>query len=192
MDKLATSQIRFDHMHVVTLFHRFKPDTSDSRKQAIVDNVCAALEIHAQLEEELFYPALREAGIDVDVVAKSVPEHDEMRRLIGELAGMEPGQAAFDDTFRQLMREVMHHVADEETRLLPDAERLLGDARLAEIGRAMTRRRLELAGPRAGELAGSLTKALPMGPMLLAGGALLAGAYALGRSSVHHGAAGRH
>jgi hypothetical protein len=52
-----------------------------------------------------------------------------------------------------LMRDVIHHVADEETRLLPDAEKILGKARLSELGAAMTRRRLQLVGPKAGKLA---------------------------------------
>lgn len=189
MKNLATSQIRFDHSHVMTLFHRYKPDTRPNQKQGLVRNICVALEIHAQLEEEFFYPALREAGIDVDVVSKSVPEHDEMRRLIAQLRSQKPGSVDYDATFFELMRDVIHHVADEETTLLPDAERLLGEERLREIGKAMTRRRMELAGDRVGEIAGSFAQAVPKTPVLMAGGALLAGAYALARAGGRSGRA---
>lgn len=191
MTTLATAQIRMDHMHVITLFHRYKPDSSPRTKEGIVRNISAALEIHAQLEEEIFYPALRSAGIDTEVVDKSVPEHDEIRRLIGELRIMEPTDASYDDTFMALMREVIHHAADEETYLLPDAERLLAD-RLPEIGRAMTRRRMELVKPRAGELASSFAEAASNKSMLLAGGAALAGAYIIGRALTRNGDAGQH
>lgn len=181
MKNLATGQIRLDHMHVMTLFHRYKPDASPATKQGLVRNISAALEIHAQLEEEIFYPALRESGIDTDVIAKNVPEHARMRQLIGELRGMDPTDPGYDQTFLELMRDVIHHVADEETILLPDAERRLA-GRLGDIGKEMSKRRLNLAGSHAGELAGGMAQALPRGAMLLAGGALLAGSYMLQRA----------
>jgi hypothetical protein len=80
------------------------------------------------------------------------------------------------------MHTVLHHVADEETRLLPDAERLLGEA-LGELGARMTKRRLHLMAPRAGEVARTTVRALPATPMLLAVGALAAGACLLRRNS---------
>jgi len=54
-----TSMIRMDHTHVMAAFHRYKSDTSVARKQAIVEHICLALTVHAQLEEEIFYPALQ-------------------------------------------------------------------------------------------------------------------------------------
>jgi hypothetical protein len=89
---------------------------------------------------------------------------------------MKPADPAYDQTFMQLMRDVMHHVADEETTLLPDAERLLPD-RLGELGAQMTKRRLQLAAPRAGEIAVNTMRGLPTSSMLVAAGAVLAGTY---------------
>jgi hypothetical protein len=147
-------------------------------------------EIHTQLEEEIFYPAMR-AVADNEVLRKSTPEHDEMRGLISRLRNMPVNDASFDDTFFDLMRHVMHHVADEETQLLPAAERLIPD-QLHELGARMTRRRLELAGPRATELASSMARSVSAGSIMAAGSALLAGACLLTRNK--HGdrlAAGR-
>lgn len=177
-----TKMIRMDHSHVMVTSHKFTADASPDRKKAIVDTVCLALTIHAQLEEEIFYPALREVDGGNEVLAKAKPEHDEMRRMIEELKGMAPTDARYDATFRQLMRDVMHHVADEESELLPAAERLLKD-RLGELGAQMTRRRLQLAAPHAGEMAVNHARAMPAGTMLVAGG-LLAGAYLLSRRAV--------
>lgn len=191
MRNIATGQIRFDHTHVITLFRRYKPDTSPSTKEGLVRNVCAALEIHAQLEEEIFYPALVEAGIDPEVVAKSVPEHDEMRRLIARLRELEPGDPAYDQMFMALMRDVIHHVADEETTLLYDADRLLSPERLGEVGRRMTRRRAELVREHGSEIGGSVIQMMPKAPMLLAGGVLLAGTWMLSRSRGNHHRPGR-
>jgi hemerythrin superfamily protein len=174
-----TKMIRADHSHVMVIFHRFNAEASADKKLAIVKAACLAIEIHAQLEEEIFYPALREVDGGNEVLAKSKPEHDEMRRLMAELREMEAGDAALDETFMSLMREVLHHVADEETVLLPAAERLLAD-RLSELGAQMTRRRLQLAKPHAAEMAMNTARAMPAGTMLVAGG-LIAGAYLLGR-----------
>jgi hypothetical protein len=171
-----TNLIRLDHTHVLTTFHQYEIDTNASTKQALVNTVCLALEIHAQLEEEIFYPAMRTAGIDSTVLDKSIPEHDDMRRLIERLRSMKPADAGYDQTFMELMRNVMHHVADEETTLLPDAERLLAD-RLGELGAQMTQRRLQLAAPRAGRIAVNTLRGFPASSMVVAAGAVLAGTY---------------
>jgi hypothetical protein len=84
----------------------------------------------------------------------------------------------------ELMRSVMHHVADEETVLLPAAERLMPE-KLCELGAQMTKRRLQLSAPHAAEIARGTVRTMPAGTMLVAGG-LLAGAYLLGRGIERH------
>jgi hemerythrin superfamily protein len=178
-----TKMIRMDHSHVMVTSHKYTADASPDKKKAIVDAICLALDIHAQLEEEIFYPALREVDAGNEVLGKSKPEHDEMRRLVEQLRGMDPADTGYDTTFSSLMRTVMHHVADEEAVLLPAAERLLGKERLSELGAQMTKRRFQLASPHAGEIAVNTVRAMPAGTMLVAGG-LLAGAYLLGRRAI--------
>ena len=147
----ATTMIRMDHMKVLTVFHRYKPDSSPATRQALVSTICAALEIHAQLEEEIFYPAMRD--VDPQIVEKNVPEHERMRQLIGALRNMQPTHATHEQTFMELMREVLHHVADEETILLPRAEHLLRH-RLHELGAEMASRKLQLMLPPSGRARG--------------------------------------
>lgn len=178
-----TSMIRLDHTQVMAVFHRYRPETSISRKRALVKNVCLSLEVHAQLEEEIFYPALRNVMSGDEVLQKSESEHERMRQMIGELRQMcgsdgSIQEPAFDDKFLELMRLVIHHVADEETRLLPAAERLLHD-QLGRLGMEMTKRRLELMKPHAAEFAETTVRTFPAGAA--AGAALLtAGAVAVG------------
>lgn len=174
-----TNMIRMDHSHVVTTFHQYQADTSARVKKGLADTVCVALEIHAQLEEEIFYPALR-AIADNDFMRKSVPEHDQMRRLITQLRNLEPGHASYDETFFELMNTVMHHIADEETLLLPTAERVLAD-QLGELGAQMTRRRLQLVASRGGEIAGGMARSVGAGSLVMGAGALLACSYLLAR-----------
>ena len=175
----VTNQIRLDHTHVLSAFHQYEVGSSARLKKGLADQVCLALELHTQLEEEIFYPALRVVADD-ETLRKSTPEHDEMRGLISRLRNMPVSDPAFDDTFFSLMRNVMHHVADEETLLLPAAERMLPD-QLPALGAQMTRRRLELAGPRTPELASSMARSLSAGSIVAAGSALLAGAQMLTR-----------
>ena len=167
----VTNMIRADHTHVLATFHQYEIDTSPGTKRALVNTICLGLEIHAQLEEEIFYPAMRALSGDAGVVGKSIPEHDEMRRLIVRLREMQPEDPGYDATVMELMRDVLHHVAEEETILLPDAERALAD-RLEELGSVMTKRRLELVAPKSLELAWNQARALPASNVLLGAGAL--------------------
>ena len=174
-----TAMIRLDHSHVLALSRRYKPAVSRGRKAALVTNACLALEIHAQLEEEIFYPALRAVIGDDPMLQKSEPEHDAMRSVIGELRGRMDagaiGDPGFDEMFLELIRLVIHHVADEETRLLPAAERMIPD-KLVQLGSEMTRRRAELMKPHAAQIAMTTVRSFPAGAALLAAGALAIGA----------------
>jgi hypothetical protein len=171
----ATNMIRMDHTHVLATFHQYEMDASARTKKALAETICLSLEIHAQLEEEIFYPAMRAS--DAEEVNESFQEHAEMKRLIAEIRAAEPGTTEYDRLVMQLMRDVIHHVADEETLLLPDAELRLGADRLGELGAEMTKRRLQLAAPRAGELAVNTVRSMPASTMIMAAGALLAGTY---------------
>jgi hypothetical protein len=137
----ATDIIRDDHARVLRSFRAHRADLSPIAKRALVDDICLELKAHAEIEEEIFYPAI--ALLDPTLMDRSVPEHDEMRALILLLTSTDPSSADYDLRFMQLMRNVIHHVADEETMLLPAAESLLGD-QLNELGARMKRRQSEL------------------------------------------------
>ena len=174
-----TTMIRMDHTHVLATFHKYRIDSAPDKKKALVETICTALEMHAKLEEEIFYPAMRAAA--PQVVDKSYPEHNEMRRVIAALRSLEPGSEAYDQAVMELMRDVIHHVADEETMLLPEAERSMPE-RLEELGWEMTRRRFELAGPRAGEIAVNAVRSYP-GVVVTAVALLAVGGYLAYRES---------
>jgi hemerythrin superfamily protein len=148
-----TDMIRFDHSHVMVTFHQYTRDKRPSVKKALAETLCDAIEIHATLEEEIFYPVMRPRAADQKVMEKSQPEHMEIRIIIDELRRTDPRDSRHDDLVFKLMRDVVHHVADEETVLLPEAEQTLSRDRLSELGVQMTKRRLELVGPKAGKLA---------------------------------------
>lgn len=148
-----TDMIRFDHSHVMVTFHQYTKDKPAKVKKALAETVCDAVDIHAKLEEEIFYPAMRGITTDEHVMGKSAPEHDEMRNIIALLRRTNAEDPDHDRLMLELMRLVIHHVADEETVLLPQAEAMIDKERLSEMGAQMTRRRLELVTPKAGKIA---------------------------------------
>ena len=150
-----TDMIRFDHSHVMVTFHQYTKDKAPSVKKALAETICTALEIHATLEEEVFYPVMRQLDKGEPFIHKAEPEHNEMRRIIAELRRTSGSDPRHDRLMMELMRDVIHHVADEETTLLPQAESLMSKARLSELGSQMTKRRMELVAPKAGKLAKS-------------------------------------
>jgi hemerythrin superfamily protein len=131
-----TDMIRFDHSHVMTTYHQYTKDKRPSVKKALAETICDALEIHATLEEEIFYPVMRPRAKDQKVMEKSEPEHDEMRRVIAELRRADPATPRHDELVFELMRDVVHHVADEETVLLPEAEQTMSKDAPVGTGRA--------------------------------------------------------
>jgi hemerythrin superfamily protein len=169
-----TRMIRLDHSHVLAAFRRFRANMSATRKQALVENVCLALEVHAQLEEEIFYPAMRQIAAAAETLEKSVPEHEEMRSQISTLRATGPLDPEYDERLRKLVRTVLHHVADEETILLPLAEELIPDE-LGHLGRLMTQRRIELLRPHAAQAASTTIRTFPIGAAATAAGVLAAG-----------------
>lgn len=156
-----TTLIRLDHTHALATFRRYRSYLSGARKQALVAHACLALELHAQLEEEIFYPALFARVGETPDLNKSIEEHDRMCALIARLRRMSSREGDYDSAFCELIRTALHHVADEETLLLPLAElRLKGQLR--ELGQKMNLRRLELLRPRVDEAATTAAMAFPL------------------------------
>ena len=177
----ATDMIRADHMQVVEIFRQYQLDGSPSQRQSLVSCVLVALEIHARLEEEIFYPAMQLALGDSDLLRKSLPEHEAMHQLIIRLRTTTATAPEYNENFLELMNVVMHHVADEETRLLPEAERTLGPE-LETLGARMTMRRIDLTASRAGEMTFNTLRSFPAAYAVLGSGAMAGTAYLVKRA----------
>ncbi len=177
----ATDMLRADHMQVAEIFRQYKLDGSPGARQSLVNCALVALEIHARLEEEIFYPAMQLALDDPELMRKSLPDHEAMQQLINRLRAMVPTAHEYNDTFLELMNVVMHHVADEETKLLPKAERLLGP-QLQTLGARMALRRLDLSASRAGEMTANALRSVPAAYAMLGSGAMAGTAYLVKRA----------
>jgi hemerythrin superfamily protein len=145
-DGKALELLRADHLRVWQLFREFDSlkgiDDEDERKAELVDDICYELTVHAMLEEEIFYPVLRSAIDDDDLMDEADVEHAGARELISQLEVMYPGDDHFDATVSVLGEEVGHHIAKEEGEMF-DAARNAG-IDLARLGEQLALRRAEL------------------------------------------------
>lgn len=136
-----------DHKKVIELFDEFErmkenEDTDEEAKQILVETACAELTIHAQVEEEIFYPAARAAIDDMDLLDEAEVEHASAKQLITELAAMQPGDDLYDAKFTVLGEYVKHHIQEEEKELFPKIKKAGLD--LEELGQEISERKLEL------------------------------------------------
>ena len=117
----ALELLKEDHDYVKQAFRTFeKMDHEDhDRMRALVTQVCKALEIHARVEEEIFYPAVRKAIDEEDLMFEAEIEHDSAKTLIRQLKRMKPDDPRYVATFTVLGEYVKHHVKEEESEMFP-------------------------------------------------------------------------
>lgn len=131
--------IQKDHREVETLFKAFERAARDGRpleQGRIVHELLRELSIHAAIEEELVYPALRSAGLE-DEVLGALEEHHAAKLTLSELEALGPGAERFEPKVRVLATEVRHHIEEEERELLPRLRRALDPERLRSLGDAL-------------------------------------------------------
>lgn len=138
----ATQLIRRDHKKVDGLFGRFERSKKADAKQRICAQVTQELEVHAKLEEEIFYPAVKEHVGEEDMLREAKQEHQQAKEIIAGLKKMSAEDEQFDEKFSELVEAIKHHVEEEEGELLPKVEE--SDMDLSEIGEQMAERKEEL------------------------------------------------
>jgi hypothetical protein len=143
----AVKLLKDDHKKVKGLFREFESagDRAYKTKQQIAEKVFLELEVHSKVEEEIFYPAVRERADKEgqEIVQESLEEHHVVDVLINELRGLDPQDERFDAKFKVLSENVEHHIEEEEKEMLPDAEKLLRDD-LERLGQQMADRKQHL------------------------------------------------
>ena len=150
----VTDLLRDDHQRVNDLFVTLEKTAGGDgqRRQELLDSIADELEIHAQVEEELVYPALRRVSRRID---DSVHGHQHMRSVIGEVQGLDTASTDFQARLLQLKQTVILHVAEEEGGVFLDAARL-GMDELEQLGGRVEQRKEELraSGLQRGKRAG--------------------------------------
>jgi hemerythrin superfamily protein len=127
-DTDATHILTADHREVERLFAAFDKADGVKAKAEIADRICTELKIHAQIEEEVFYPALK-GKIDDDLLKEAYVEHDGAKLLINDIVAAGPGDEFFEAKVTVLKEEIKHHVAEEEKQ----HDNMFQQARAADV-----------------------------------------------------------
>jgi hemerythrin superfamily protein len=137
--------LKQDHREVKKLFQEFDRTEDDTRKQELAGQICSSLKIHAQIEEEVFYPAAYDA-LDKegdDLLDEAVVEHSSAKALIAEIEAMKVGEPLFDAKIKVLGEYIDHHDKEEESELFPECREAGMD--LKALGETLAQRKSDLS-----------------------------------------------
>jgi hemerythrin superfamily protein len=140
----AVALLKSDHRLVEHWFEEFEKARSSKVKQALANQICEALTIHTEIEEEIFYPAFLRATKDKDIHHEAIVEHDGAKKLIAQIRESHSSDEFFDSKVRVLSEMIKHHVNEEEK---PDgmfAEAKKSTLDLASLGQQLSARKAEL------------------------------------------------
>jgi hemerythrin superfamily protein len=140
----AVQMLRADHKKVSGLFEEYENARSVNRKKQIVATICQELTVHTAIEEEIFYPAVKAALKDKELVPEARVEHASVKDLIAQVQDQEPDGEDFDAKIKVMGEFVKHHVKEEQNEMFPKAKKTKLD--LVELGRQMAARKQELLG----------------------------------------------
>jgi len=142
----AVELLKSEHRDVEGLFEEFEraKDGASSKKAAVVQKICSALVSHAAIEEEIFYPALRQAEVDLDIMDEADIEHAGAMALVEQLEDMKPDDDHYDAKVKVLSEYIRHHVKEEESDMFKAAR--ASDVDLVALGLQMGQRKAELKG----------------------------------------------
>ena len=145
----AIAMLREDHKRVDALFKRFdeiKDEAQHTQKQALADEICVELTIHTTLEEEILYPAARDALGEKghELLDEADVEHATAKDLIAQLEAASPGDELYDAKVAVLGEYVKHHVKEEHAEMFPKLRKSGID--LKSLGAQMRERKAALLG----------------------------------------------
>jgi hemerythrin superfamily protein len=137
----AIALLKADHREVEDLFAKAEK-AGKASKQKIVQKICQALAVHAEIEEEIAYPAFRDAGVSSDTMDEAAVEHATVKQFVEELQEMEAGDDQYDAKVKVLCEYVKHHVKEEEKEMFPKVKQT--DVDIDQIGQQLAERKSEL------------------------------------------------
>ena len=140
----AVALLKADHRQVEKWFAEFEAARSPVRKKTLATNICTALKVHCEIEEEIFYPAFLKATKDEDMHHEAVVEHDGAKQLIAQIEASGPEDEYYDAKVKVLSEMIKHHVKEEEQPGGMFAESKKSKMDLADLGQRLATRKQEL------------------------------------------------
>ena len=142
----ATTLLAKDHKDVKALFRRYeklaKSEADASEREELASQICEMLTVHTSVEEEIFYPAVREAEVDEDLLDEAEVEHASAKDLIAQIQSMSPEDDLYDAKVTVLGEYINHHVEEEEGEMFPKCKKSEMD--LDELGAQLQARKADL------------------------------------------------
>lgn len=138
----ATTMLKADHQKVSDLFAQYEKARVSSKKKDLVMQICNELTVHAQIEEEIFYPAVKKATKDRELVPEALIEHATLKDLIAQVKNVEPEGEMFEARITVLSEYVKHHVKEEENDMFAKAKASKLD--MMKLGEELASRKDEL------------------------------------------------
>jgi len=143
MEGLSAIEIlEADHRQVEEFFDEYEQLDDANDKEQLAVKICTALQAHTQIEEEIFYPAAREAIENSELIEEATVEHASAKKLLAEIENMKPGEKLYDAKVKVLQEQVLHHVEEEEGELFPQVE--ASELDLEALGKKMAERKTAL------------------------------------------------
>jgi hemerythrin superfamily protein len=143
MEGLSAIEIlEADHRQVEEFFDEYEELDDANDKEQLAVKICTALQAHTQIEEEIFYPAAREAIENSELIEEATVEHASAKKLLAEIENMKPGEKLYDAKVKVLQEQVLHHVEEEEGELFPQVE--ASELDLDALGKKMAERKTAL------------------------------------------------
>ncbi|MBV9569667.1 MAG: hemerythrin domain-containing protein [Alphaproteobacteria bacterium] len=140
----ADDLLKADHRTVEALFAQYEKASSSDEKSKLAKQICKALIVHTLLEEQIFYPACREKGVEEDIMDEAQVEHDGAKMLISDLIAGSPDDEFYDAKMKVLSEYIKHHVGEEEKpRTGIFAKANSGGVDMKELGKRLQERKQE-------------------------------------------------
>ena len=150
----AIQLLTSDHAEVGALFKQYdklaEANAAAAERQAHAEQICTLLTVHSTIEEEIFYPAARDAGIDDALMDEADVEHAAAKDLIAQIRAMSPDEDHYDAKVKVLGEQIEHHVDEEQDKMFPKCRNAKMD--LAALGKALAARKDELLREAAEEI----------------------------------------
>lgn len=140
----AFQLLRNDHQKALQVFKKLMSATEISNRDRLFAELKQELEVHAEIEEQIFYPALRSARETASLVKESLHEHDTVKQLLQKLDTTDHGSPQWTASLNMLKKNVEHHVHEEEEEMFPKAQEVLSMDTLEELGNRMQRKKKDL------------------------------------------------
>jgi hemerythrin superfamily protein len=130
----ALELLKQDHQAVKDLFDQIDDAEDGKQRKKLFDQIDTQLNIHAHIEETVFYPEIQKIDELKDMVEEALEEHQEVKTLLEEIEGLDPEAEQFSASLEELMENVEHHVAEEEDEMFPKVRERCDQATLDRLG----------------------------------------------------------